>query len=1410
MQLSAPQKNVLETDLYFKNTSIQNIGGYMIFEKKIDYEILNKAYNRLLENADSLRIVITNKDKEVTQEFKEYKHEVLENAGVIDNIDKKCEEWMTAPFNIYDKLYAFRYFEYDGKSGLSIILHHLISDAWSMALVVSKMVEYYNGFLNNDTVESNLPSYSLFLNKEQEYFESDKFIKDKEFWDKKFEEKPSFVSFAKSTTSKDPTGKRKKFIIEESFRKEIEEYCNNNKISVAVFFEAILSVYGARINNQDEITLCSMGLNRTGKVLKETIGNFSNILPMRVKIDWNEGFLKLCQDITSEHFEIYRHQSYPFQSIMQSISEKHGTTNIYDVMVSYQNAKFDEHEETKYVTKWVFNGYSELNFMFNISDIENSGTFDINIDYRVVAFSENEITNIYDRILYIAKQIVQEYFNNKNDLLFKNIEVVTEAEKNKILIDFNNTDKAYPKEMRVYDNLEKFAKLNPSKPALYYEGHTMTYGEFNEKVNSLANSIIETKIGQNNIIGIMFERSFDMLIAIYAVIKSGNTYMPIDPHFPEDRIAFMLEDSKAPIILTNSQNIELLHSTKNNCYKTICLDTFEYDKYSNENPNLNVSSTDAAYCIYTSGSTGKPKGAVIRHHSVINRIFWMHDKYKLEENDIILQKTPYTFDVSVWELFWWSLKNASLRILIPEGHKDPEAIVNAIYESKVTHIHFVPSMLNAFLEYLSTHKNDVEKLASLKYVFASGEALQSEHVKKFYNLLGKNNTTLHNLYGPTECTVDVSYYDCDKDNIPKSIPIGKPIDNTQLLILDKACNLLPIGVPGELHISGDLVGNGYINRDELTKEKFINNRYYNYPTMYKTGDLCSWSIDGNIEYLGRIDNQVKIRGLRVELGDIENAILKDSTIFECVVSVVENSGEKYLCAYYSTNGSVDDKALRQRLSKELPDYMVPSFYVRLDKLPLNANGKIDRKSLPLPNFFEDEECVAPENELESKIAACVCSVLKREKISVTSDLLTSGLTSLSVIIFLTTLANEGIDIKIKDIYENRTIKDLARLISSSESTSSDYNDDKQYETISDIRNQNAYEKKDGDILLTGSTGFLGIHLLEELYKTTNKNIYCIIRNKIKFEEYIKMFTKIKYPNSRIIPIIGDIIDEKLGVTDNIYKELLNKIADVYHSAASVSFFCPWENAKTINYVGTCNVIAFAEKSRAKMHHISTISVSGDVLTPQTQKFPKFKEDNLYIGQLYKENVYSHSKYLAEKEIVKEIRQNKLNASIYRLPNLTWRIKDGIFQINYYENDLYLMTKVMYELKLVPEELKDENFLFTPVDDLAKAIVLVSQKEVNNDVYHFVSDSSPSIGQYMETLTDVSYKPMSELYPILVGHSENASMQFLAMYLKGILKNTKEMIVHVDSDYTQSLLKNNHFKWSKINEKYIKHWKNIGH
>lgn len=1392
MNFTIPQKNVIETEVFYKNTSISNTGGYILFDSISNTKILEKAINKLIENSDAMRMRVRGNQTDATQEFENYKWEDIEIVELKEtDINAYSSVNMRIPFKLNDKLYDFKILKSEEKVGLFVKIHHLIADAWTISLIVTKIVEYYEN-IENDVAIEKLPLYSDFVEKNDEYIASEQYKKDEEYWKQKYANKPTFVSLSNKKTDYDSSASREKFVITVKERKRIEDYCSKFNISLAVFFEAVVSLYAARINSVDDITLCSLVINRGGAKEKSTIGMFNNILPLTISVDWNNSFVNLCERISEEHYQMFRHQKYPYSKIANIIREEHGQSDIYDIMVSYQNAQISVSKENISKMHWSFNGHTELAFMVNIDDMNNSGELHIGIDYRNNIFCSEEIIKIYNRFLKIISQVLE-----KEEILFKDIEIITAEEKEEILTVFNDTKKPYPNDKCLYEYLEEAVIKTPEKIALHFGKDSITYKEFNEKVNSLADYIIKNNKVHNAIVGIMLERSFEMLIAIYAINKAGCAYMPMDPHFPTERIAFMLEDSNAPIIITHSKWLNNIPDSVNK----VALDEFEYENYNKENPNFNVRATDTAYVIYTSGSTGKPKGAQIPHHSVVNRIKWMHEKYPLCENDVILQKTPYTFDVSVWELFWWSMYGGSLKILIPEGHKDPREIIDAVYDGNVTHMHFVPSMLNAFLEYINKNKELAEKLTSLKYVFASGEALQSEQVRKFYNLLSENKTTLHNLYGPTECTVDVSYYDCDKDNIPDSIPIGKPVDNTQLLVLDKACNLLPIGASGELHISGVLVGKGYINREELTKEKFIENMYYDFPTMYKTGDLASFMPDGNIEYLGRIDNQIKIRGLRVELGDIETAISKYKSVRDVVVTVFEIAGEKNLCAYFTADEKIDTNDLKVEISKNLPDYMVPACFMQLENMPVNNNGKADRKALPKPIIEMEEEYVAPANDKEQKIQECVKNVLKIENISVTTDLISYGLTSLGVITIITDLSAYGWNIKVKDFYENRTIRALSSILESKKEDN--YEDDKKYEIVSDIRRVNVDSKEDGNILLTGATGFLGIHLLDELIRKTNKTVYCLIRNEEKFNRYIEKYTTIEKDCSRVIAIKGDITEDYLGLGENVYRKVLDDVSDIIHSAANVSYFCAWEKASSINYHGTCNIIKFAEKAMAKLHHISTMSVSGDILTAQTIDYPKFDENRLYIGQLYKDNVYAHSKYLAEKEVIKAVREMRINASIYRLPNLTWRMSDGLFQENFFENDLYIITRVMQRLEKLPKELADENILLSPIDDLSKAIVKLVCEKKNNDIYHLISTYSPTVEQYIKSLSDVKILPMNEVYEELKKNSEDSQMQFVSMYLAGILQAPEKMVVNINANRTNAILADLGYTWNEIDSEYIK-------
>ena len=1397
--LTAPQKSMYDSHIFFENTAICNVGGCIFFRERFSDKIIKDAINKLLETSDGLRIRLTQEDDTVFQFVDNYETEKIDILYLSRNDYRtELEKDMSIPFDLNGKLYSFKIICIDGKSGVYVKLHHIISDAWSTALIASKLSEYCLKIAEEAEIIDERLSYIDFVKAEAEYVNSKKFIKDKEYWASKYDTKPSLITMSPGKSSDfDIAAFRKSIDIPTDISSEIQNYCSINGLSLAVLFEAVISLYAARINNVDEVTLCSMVINRNGYEEKNTVGMFNNILPLTVNVIGDKSFLELCCDISTEHFQLFRHQKYPFSEILNLIGNGDNSP-VYDIMVSYQNAEFEVNNIES--VEWIFNGTSDLGFMVNISENKDDRHIHLDFDCRKNLFSEDEIETIYNRLIAVILSVISNV-----EIKVSDIEILTENEKKQILFDFNDTNKDYPRERLIHSYLEENAKLHPDKIALDFEGNQLSYAEFNKKANALAHYIVNNIDEHNPVIGIVSERSFDMMIAIYAALKAGCSYMPIDPHFPKDRIDFMIKDSGTPLVLSQKKWLDIL----NNDVKTVNISDYNYSEYSSEDLQLNISSDDTAYVIYTSGSTGKPKGAMIAHHSAINRIKWMHEKYPLEKNGVILQKTPYTFDVSVWELFWWSMYGGTLKILVPEGHKDPSEIIKAVKDGSVTHMHFVPSMLNAFLEYVEANPKCINELESLRYVFASGEALQANHVKKFYNLLKDNGTTLHNLYGPTECTVDVSYYDCDPENIPTTIPIGKPIDNTQLIVLDKFGKLLPCGVVGELHIGGVGVCKGYLNREELTKEKFVANPYYENAVMYKSGDLARFLPDGNIEYCGRTDFQIKIRGLRVELGDIENSISKYLGIKQVLVTVIDIKGEKNLCAYLTAYQTVDTNRLQEFLKDYLPDYMIPQFYVQIEEFPTTNNGKIDRKALPQPNIETvHREYVAPANNIEALIQKYAMQVLELEEISCAESLFDYGLTSLGVISIITDLSIEGFEFKVKSFYEHRTIQAIATAYYDGEADE-DYEEDRlYYSDISDISNYSLPEKQGNAVLLTGASGFLGVHIIDELIKNTDKKIYCLVRSEKKLEDAVKEYINITYPNERIIAVKGDITLPDLGIVEEHLSAINDNVTDIIHSAADVTFFCAWERSKLINYTGTCNVLELAQKIGAKLHHISTMSVSGDLLTRQTVERPEFAEHNLFIGQKYKDNVYAHSKYLAEKEIVKAIRNGKVNASIYRIANLTWRVSDGKFQSNYLNNDLYIMTSVMKNLNKIPLELGDEDLALTPVDDCARAVVTL-MKNKSNSVYHLYSDHSLVVKDYMAAVTDYTSVPLEEFCDILRQQTDSFS-QFVLAYINGLLDNGDDAIVFLKKAMTYKLLSKYNFSWNLLSKQYVDCFKEIGY
>jgi amino acid adenylation domain-containing protein len=610
-----------------------------------------------------------------------------------------------------------------------------------------------------------------------------------------------------------------------------------------------------------------------------------------------------------------------------------------------------------------------------------------------------------------------------------NLPILTAAESHQLLVEWNQTRVEYAQDTSVHELFETQVERTPDAIAVSFEGEHLTYQALNQQANQLANHLQKLGVGPETLVGVYMERSLEMVIALLGILKAGGAYVPFDPEYPVDRVSFMLEDTQVLVLLTQERLVSQLPKHR---ATAICLDSDweTLDHETTNNPARGVSPENLSYVIFTSGSTGRPKGVMNTHRSVCNRLIWMQQMYRLGELDRVLQKTPISFDVSVWEFFWPLLAGARLVLARPGGHRDNDYLIKLIADQGITTIHFVPSMLQLFLE-----ESGLEGCHSLKRVICSGEALTYDLQQRFFERL---EATLYNLYGPTEAAVDVTHWQCQPKRGPSgTVPIGRPVANTQLYILDRHGQPVPIGVAGELHIGGIQVARGYLNRPDLTAEKFVLDPFSNNPDarLYKTGDLARYRPDGNIEFLGRLDFQVKLRGFRIELGEIEAVLAQYPTVREAVVLVREDGpDDRRLVAYVvrAADSMVSWGELRAFLHSKLPDYMVPATFVQLQAVPLLPNGKVDRRSLPVPAWERPvaETYSSPSNELEATIVEIWQDLLRVDRVGVDDSFFELGGHSLLIVQAhrrLSPLVDK--DLSVTDMFKYPTIRALTEYLS---------------------------------------------------------------------------------------------------------------------------------------------------------------------------------------------------------------------------------------------------------------------------------------------------------------------------------------------------------------------------------------------
>ncbi|PLZ48403.1 non-ribosomal peptide synthetase [Fischerella thermalis] len=934
---------------------------------------------------------------------------------------------------------------------LLLTLHHIIADGWSIGILIQELAALYAAFSRGEP--SPLPElpiqYIDFAYWQRQWLQSDRIQTLLTYWKQQLGGKLPVLNLP-TDRPRSPIqtfkGAQARLTLSPTLTAELKKLGHSEGVTLFMTMLTAFKILLYRYTGQTDILVGSPIANRNQTEVKSLIGYFVNVLVLRTDLANQPSFRELLSQVKSTALEAYIHQDLPFEKLVEELHlDRDLSYNpLFQVMFVLQNVPIPSPKlsDISITCQEGENGTAKFDLTLFVADTEHGLL--ITAEYNTDLFNADTIHRLLGHFQTLLTGVVK-----NPDQCIADLPLLTAPEKQQLLVDWNNTKTDYPQNLCVHHLFEEQVEQTPDAIAVVFNKETFAYRELNQRANQIAHSLQQLGVQPDVIVGICMERSPEMVIGILAILKAGGAYLPLDTAYPQERLALMLADAGVKVLLTQQHLVKKLPPHQ---AQVICLDTDSetFAAHSQENLVGEVKPENLAYVIYTSGSTGIPKGVMNTHLGLCNRLLWMQDAYQLTPADRVLQKTPFSFDVSVWEFFWPLLTGAILVLAKPEGHKDAGYLVELIAQEQITTLHFVRSMLQVFLE-----APGLEKCQSLKRVICSGEALPFDLQERFFESL---DAELYNLYGPTEAAIDVTAWRCQRGSNEKIVPIGRPIANTQIYILDRHLQPVPIGVPGELHIGGVGLARGYLNRPELTEEKFIPNplTHFELPILdyklgdcsknpedcdrtqfsnpksvlessevssgtlrvnrlsaksqnlkfnrlYKTGDLARYRPDGNIEFLGRIDHQVKIRGFRIELGEIEAVLGQHPQVREVVVIATEDRlSERRLVAYVVPNQdhapSIDE--LRDRLREKLPEYMVPSAFVMLDALPLTPNGKVDRRALPAPDSLRPELASTyqpPQSQIEQEIAKVWQTVLHLEKVGVNDNFFDLGGNSLLMV-----------------------------------------------------------------------------------------------------------------------------------------------------------------------------------------------------------------------------------------------------------------------------------------------------------------------------------------------------------------------------------------------------------------------------
>ncbi|HHN0067295.1 TPA: non-ribosomal peptide synthetase, partial [Pseudomonas aeruginosa] len=901
---------------------------------------------------------------------------------------------------------------------LVITQHHIVSDGWSMQVMVDELLQAYAAARRGEqpTLAPLTLQYADYAAWHRAWLDSGEGARQLDYWRERLgAEQPVLELPADRVRPAQASGRgqRLDMALPVPLSEELLACARREGVTPFMLLLASFQVLLKRYSGQSDIRVGVPIANRNRAEVERLIGFFVNTQVLRCQVDAGLAFRDLLGRVREAALGAQAHQDLPFEQLVDALQPERNLSHspLFQVMYNHQSGeRQDAQVDGLHIESFAWDG-AAAQFDLALDTWETPDGLGAALTYATDLFEARTV----ERMARHWQNLLRGMLENPQASV-DSLPMLDAEERYQLLEGWNATAAEYPLQRGVHRLFEEQVERTPTAPALAFGEERLDYAELNRRANRLAHALIERGIGADRLVGVAMERSIEMVVALMAILKAGGAYVPVDPEYPEERQAYMLEDSGVQLLLSQSHlKLPLAQGVQR-----IDLDQADawLENHAENNPGVELNGENLAYVIYTSGSTGKPKGAGNRHSALSNRLCWMQQAYGLGVGDTVLQKTPFSFDVSVWEFFWPLMSGARLVVAAPGDHRDPAKLVELINREGVDTLHFVPSMLQAFLQ-----DEDVASCTSLKRIVCSGEALPADAQQQVFAKLPQAG--LYNLYGPTEAAIDVTHWTCVEEG-KDAVPIGRPIANLACYILDGNLEPVPVGVLGELYLAGRGLARGYHQRPGLTAERFVASPFVAGERMYRTGDLARYRADGVIEYAGRIDHQVKLRGLRIELGEIEARLLEHPWVREAAVLAVDG---RQLVGYVVLESEGGDwrEALAAHLATSLPEYMVPAQWLALERMPLSPNGKLDRKALPRPQAAAGQTHVAPQNEMERRIAAVWADVLKLEEVGATDNFFALGGDSIVSIQVVSRCRAAGIQFTPKDLFQQQTVQGLARV-----------------------------------------------------------------------------------------------------------------------------------------------------------------------------------------------------------------------------------------------------------------------------------------------------------------------------------------------------------------------------------------------